>query len=101
MVTWGQFGDHLYHKNLRGFKGNADVNEGIVSTIRNVPENFLYFNKGITILCSQLIKQPLGGKSRTSGVFECKGASVVHRKARSGKSKVRRVDHKPSPIRSM
>ena len=77
IVTWGKFGDHLYHKNIRGFKGNTDVNEGIVST-KNNPENLLYFNNGITILCSQLDKQPLGGKTRTSGVFDCKGASVVN-----------------------
>jgi hypothetical protein len=78
IVTWGKFGDHLYHKNIRGFKGNTDVNEGIVATIKSSPENLLYFNNGITILCSQLDKQPLGGKERTSGVFDCKGASVVN-----------------------
>src|SRR5665213_2654422 len=78
IVTWGRFGDHLYHRNIRGFKGNTDVNDGIVSTIRNNPENLLYFNNGITILCSELDKQPLGGKTRTSGVFDCKGASVVN-----------------------
>ncbi|MBZ5604584.1 MAG: AIPR family protein [Acidobacteriia bacterium] len=78
IVLWSRFGDHLYDKNIRGFKGSTDVNDGIVSTIKNNPENLLYFNNGITILCSQLDKQPLGGKSRTSGVFDCKGASVVN-----------------------
>jgi hypothetical protein len=78
VVSWSKFGDHLYHKNIRGFKGSTEVNDGIVATIRNNPENLLYFNNGITILCSQLDKQPLGGKSRTSGVFDCKGASVVN-----------------------
>jgi hypothetical protein len=78
IVTWGKFGDHLYHKNIRGFKGSTDVNDGIVNTIKNNPENLLYFNNGVTILCSELDKQPLGGKTRASGVFDCKGASVVN-----------------------
>jgi hypothetical protein len=78
IATWGQHGDRLYHRNIRGFKGSTDVNDAIVSTIKNHPENFLYFNNGITLLCSELKKQPLGGKSKDSGVFECKGASVVN-----------------------
>ena len=78
IAAWGRFGDHLYHKNIRGFKGSTDVNDAIVSTLRERPENFLYFNNGITLLCSQLDKQPYGGSSRASGVFECKGASVVN-----------------------
>jgi hypothetical protein len=75
--TWRAFGQALYTRNLRGFKGNTDVNEGIVKTARFAPENFWYFNNGITILCDKLSKQPLGGSSRESGVFECEGASVV------------------------
>jgi hypothetical protein len=76
--TWGLFGDHLYHKNIRGFKGSTDVNDSIISTAKDAPDKFLYFNNGITLLCSELEKQPLGGKSRSSGVFDCKGASVVN-----------------------
>src|SRR5439155_24193425 len=78
IVSWSKFGDHLYHRNIRGFKGSTDVNAAIVDTVKNTPDNFWYFNNGITILCSQLTKQPLGGKSKASGVFECKGASVVN-----------------------
>jgi len=76
--TWKQFGQSLYHRNLRGFKGSTDVNEAIVKTARSAPEHFWYFNNGITILCEKLSKQPLGGSNRDSGVFECEGASVVN-----------------------
>jgi hypothetical protein len=76
--TWKEFGQSLYHRNLRGFKGSTDVNEAIVKTVRFFPENFWYFNNGITILCERLSKQPLGGSNRDSGVFECEGASVVN-----------------------
>lgn len=78
VVNWAQYGNRLYHRNIRGFKGSTDVNDAIVDTARNEPLHFWYFNNGITILCSELTKKPLGGDSRTSGVFECKGASVVN-----------------------
>ena len=76
--AWGKYGDRLYHKNIRGFKGNTDVNDGIIETIKVSPQHFLYFNNGITLLCTELDKKPLGGKSKTSGVFDCKGASVIN-----------------------
>jgi hypothetical protein len=78
LASWAKYGDRLYHKNIRGFKGNTDVNEAIVATLKDAPDHFLYFNNGITLLCTELDKQPLGGKSKTSGVFECKGASVIN-----------------------
>ena len=76
--TWKEFGQSLYIRNLRGFKGSTDVNEAIVKTAKTAPEHFWYFNNGITILCAKLSKQPLGGSNRESGVFECEGASVVN-----------------------
>lgn len=78
LASWAKYGDRLYHKNIRGFKGNTDVNDAIVATLKDAPEHFLYFNNGITLLCTQLDKQPLGGRGKTSGVFECKGASVIN-----------------------
>jgi hypothetical protein len=76
--SWGKFGNHLYIKNIRGYKGSTDVNDAIIETIKDKAENFLYFNNGITLLCAEIGKQPLGGDSRESGVFDCKGASVVN-----------------------
>jgi AIPR protein len=76
--AWGKYGDYLYHRNIRGFKGSTEVNDSIVATVKGSPENFLYFNNGITLLCSSVDKQPIGGKSRDSGVFDCKDASVVN-----------------------
>jgi AIPR protein len=78
VTSWGKFGDRLYHKNIRSFKGSTEVNDAIVATVKSNPDNFLYFNNGITLLCTSLEKQPLGGKSKSSGVFECKGSSVIN-----------------------
>jgi hypothetical protein len=78
IVKWDQYGNNLFVKNLRGFKGNTDVNDAIIHTMRQSPQNFWYFNNGITILCNKVTKQRMGGNSRTSGVFKCEGASVVN-----------------------
>jgi hypothetical protein len=78
IASWSKYGDQLYHKNIRSFKGSTDVNDAIAKTLQDRPENFLYFNNGITLLCTELKKQPLGGSSRSSGVFDCKGISVVN-----------------------
>ena len=78
ITSWGKFGDRLYHKNIRSFKGSTEVNDAIVSTIRDAPDNFLYFNNGITLLSGELSKKPLGGKSKSSGVFVCKDSSVIN-----------------------
>ncbi len=78
IATWGKFGPHLYARNIRGFKGSTDVNEGIISTIKTNPHNFWYFNNGITVLASRVKPQPLGSGTQDSRVFECEGASVVN-----------------------
>ena len=78
IAKWKQHGQNLFIKNLRGFKGSTDVNEGIINTVRSTPQNFWYFNNGITVLCNAIAKKPLGGSGRASGTFECEGASVVN-----------------------
>jgi hypothetical protein len=78
ITSWGKFGERLYHKNIRSFKGNTEVNDAIVATVKDAPDNFLYFNNGITLLCGELAKKPLGGKSKSSGVFVCKDSSVIN-----------------------
>lgn len=78
IVTWRKYGDYVYRKNLRSFKGSTEVNDAIVATINQRPENFWYFNNGVTVLCGKINKQPLGGSSHASGVFECIDASVVN-----------------------
>lgn len=77
-APWAKYGDRLYHKNIRSFKGSTEVNDAIAATIKDAPEKFLYFNNGITLLCAEIVKRPLGGKSKTSGVFDCKGASIIN-----------------------
>jgi len=76
--TWGKHGQYLYAKNIRGFKGSTEVNEGIINTIKNNPQNFWYFNNGITVVSTKVTPQPLGSGTQDSRVFECEGVSVVN-----------------------
>jgi hypothetical protein len=78
IASWGAFGVRLTSKNLRQFRGLTEVNESIAKTLSLSPENFWYFNNGITVLCESLRKKPLGGNNNETGTFECRGASVVN-----------------------
>ncbi len=67
---WESHHPRLFAPNLRMFLGMTDVNQSLLETLRNDPENFWYFNNGITALCGNIQKKPVGGSSRDTGVFE-------------------------------
>lgn len=75
---WNTHGVRLLSLNLRNFIGPSAVNDAMVDTLRVRPEFFWYFNNGITVLCSEVSKKLVGGADRTSGVFDCKGVSIVN-----------------------
>jgi hypothetical protein len=71
-------GNKLFVENLRFVIEKSDVNEAIMETAASVPESFWYFNNGITAICDSFEKQPIGGTSTSSGVFDLKGVSVIN-----------------------
>lgn len=71
-------GSRLFEKNLRQFLGTSLVNRDIVDTILTRPEDFWYFNNGITAIASEIAKKPIGGNSSESAIFECTGFCVVN-----------------------
>lgn len=75
---WLKYGRRLFTENIRSFLGTSDVNDKIVETVANEPQNFFFFNNGITILCDSIIKKPISGSDRNLGAFECKGLSIVN-----------------------
>ena len=75
---WSQYDRRLFAKNLRTFIGSTDVNEALAETLHTCPENFWYFNNGITILCKTIRKKPMGGSDRAVGSFVCEGISIVN-----------------------
>ena len=72
-------GNQLFAGNIRHFLGvKSDVNSGIAKTISDSPENFWYFNNGITIIVESYAKQAFGGNDRSVGLFDCKNVTVVN-----------------------
>lgn len=75
---WTEHRARLFSDNIRNFIGLTEINESILETLNIEPENFWYFNNGITVLCKNINKKPLGGGDRTMGYFVCEGVSVVN-----------------------
>lgn len=71
-------GAELFADNIRVVIPRSDINDGILQTIQVEPQNFSYYNNGITIL-ARSIELALGGAlSRDVGYFKLTGASVVN-----------------------
>ena len=49
-----QGGDKLFAHNIRLFAGEKGTNKAIISTARNRPEEFVYFNNGLTAVASSV-----------------------------------------------
>lgn len=79
VAVWMQtHGNRLFESNLRQFLGTSTVNQDIVSTLLDRPDDFWYFNNGITAVATSIAKKPIGGNSTESGIFECTGFCVVN-----------------------
>ncbi|WP_131770452.1 AIPR family protein [Candidatus Protofrankia californiensis] len=72
-------GDRLFSKNIRTNLGITKVNSGVVETLTTTPENFWYYNNGITVLCNSLSLNPFS-RSAARGPAELvlDDASVVN-----------------------
>lgn len=75
---WKDNGDSLFATNLRKMLGATEVNREIRATIDNRPEDFWYFNNGVTIVAGSVTKSMVGGASREIGTFKVSSASVVN-----------------------
>jgi hypothetical protein len=75
---WHKHGFTLFTANLRNFLGAGDVSQGMSATLATEPENFWYFNNGVTVLCGDVTKKLMGGNDRTAGTFDCKKVSIVN-----------------------
>ncbi len=76
--SWKKYGRRLFEKNIRQVLGNTDVNEEIKSSLIHSPENFWYYNNGITIVAEKIEKSMIGGTSRENGIFKLSGAQIVN-----------------------
>lgn len=79
VVTWFERNkDRLFSENLRFGIEKSDVNDGIRQTANDDPTHFWYFNNGVTAICDDVTKQPVGGNNTDSGVFDVKKISIIN-----------------------
>lgn len=75
---WNAHFPQVFSPNIRVYLGNTEINDGIIETITSSPENFWYFNNGITALCANIARKPISGSGRDMGVFECSDFKIVN-----------------------
>lgn len=73
---WDKYKSKLFSENIRGFLGDSIVNDDVQETITRCPENFFYYNNGITILCDSFIKKPL--MQQNAGTFDVRNLKIVN-----------------------
>jgi len=78
--AWIDHKDRLVAKNLRGSLGDStDVNREIRQSLEDRPEQFWYFNNGITATAKTVTKLQKGGAGkRDLGYFHCEDFHVVN-----------------------
>ena len=72
------YGNRLFAKNIRYYKGSTDVNLGIKDIITTQPDKFVYFNNGIKLLCKKITKKAIHSTGRDIGLFTLEGVSLVN-----------------------
>ena len=75
---YNQYGNKLFAKNIRYYKGNTEVNQGIREVLKNDPEKFFYYNNGIKVLCKKITKKAAYSTGREIGLFALEGVSLVN-----------------------
>jgi hypothetical protein len=74
----GQHGDKLVAANIRRYKGETEVNEQIIATLRNEPNNFFYLNNGLTAYCTRLEVNHLDRANAEKKRVTARGMSIVN-----------------------
>jgi hypothetical protein len=70
--------NQLFAPNIRMFLGSTEVNTSIIDTLQGSPQDFWYFNNGVSALCRSIRKKPIGGNTRETGIFECHDLRIVN-----------------------
>ena len=75
---WQKYGNKLLAKNIRFFKGDTEVNNGILKCIQENPEEFCYYNNGIKIVANKITRKLAHSVDRKNGLFRLEGVSIVN-----------------------
>lgn len=77
-IWWKDYGNKLLAKNIRFFKGDTDVNNGITKCLKETPEKFCYYNNGIKIIANKITRKLAHSTDRKNGLFRLEGVSIVN-----------------------
>ncbi len=75
---WTKYRTRLFASNLRGMLGETDVNIEMRQTLEQNPNDFWYFNNGVTIIARRAVRAMAGGGGNDFGTFHCEDVSVVN-----------------------
>jgi hypothetical protein len=75
---WAKYNPFIFSPNIRNFLGQSDVNKEIINTLKHDPNDFFFFNNGITLLCDEITRSLKGGNNKESGLFECTNTFVIN-----------------------
>lgn len=77
IVKWYQdHGELLFSRNIRGALVGTDVNDGIITTAREDPSRFWFFNNGVTVIAESFEQAPYANQK--SGNFNFRRANVIN-----------------------
>lgn len=77
-ALWKDHGKRLISQNIRHALGSTDVNNEIVNSATKRPQDFWYFNNGITVVAQTSARAPAGAAAQDAANFELEGASIVN-----------------------
>lgn len=76
---------NIFDANVRAYQGNTDVNNEIMKTLQECPENFVLYNNGITIVCDKLSRKGKSLKIETPQVVNgCQTCNSLFRAYKMG-----------------
>ncbi|MFD5795563.1 AIPR family protein [Streptomyces diastatochromogenes] len=54
VAQWLEYGANLFSLNIRNPLGRTPINNELIGTLTEEPDNFWYFNNGVTVLCESV-----------------------------------------------
>ena len=94
-----KYGNKLFDKNIRYYKGSTEVNSGIQEVLHQEPDKFFYYNNGIKILCRRIDRKIIGGNDNKAGLFHLEGVSLVNGAQTTGSIGLV-YNQNPSPVKN-
>lgn len=71
-------GNRIFSSNIRYYKGDTAVNEGMIDVLKNDKSNFILYNNGIKAICSSVSRPAAYRMNNEFGIFNIKDFSIVN-----------------------